>query len=257
MSNICLLVTVDIKGERLEDFLKCMEEDAKGTRAEGGCQRFDLLRSRDRSTQFVLYEVYESGAAIDHHKTTAHYKGWVDFKASGGVEKQAVEKFTTSTIPGGWALQPSAVAHSTALPASAVLVAVDVKEDRVDDFLLALEATVKGSRQRLLEPGCLRFDLLRSQETPTRFLLYQAFVDDDAAAFHRTTTHHKAWADFEASGGVVQQEVVRVQCADVPGDWAFQVSTSGLAVSPAAGEAITFVDAAESSPSLASITCCC
>jgi len=28
--------------------------------------------------------------AIGQHKTTAHYKGWADFKAAGGVEHQAV-----------------------------------------------------------------------------------------------------------------------------------------------------------------------
>ena len=33
--------------------------------------------------------------AIGQHKTTAHYKGWADFKAAGGVENQAVIKLET------------------------------------------------------------------------------------------------------------------------------------------------------------------
>ena len=34
--------------------------------------------------------------AIAQHKTTAHYKGWADFKAAGGVEKQEVMKLESA-----------------------------------------------------------------------------------------------------------------------------------------------------------------
>ena len=34
--------------------------------------------------------VLRNDEAIGQHKTTAHYKGWADFKAAGGVEHQAV-----------------------------------------------------------------------------------------------------------------------------------------------------------------------
>ena len=43
--------------------------------------------------------------AIAHHKTLAHYKGWADFKAAGGVESQTVMKLESASIA-PWALQP-------------------------------------------------------------------------------------------------------------------------------------------------------
>eukprot|EP00929_Paragymnodinium_shiwhaense_P094963 TRINITY_DN5587_c0_g1_i1.p1 TRINITY_DN5587_c0_g1~~TRINITY_DN5587_c0_g1_i1.p1 ORF type:complete len:323 (-),score=78.68 TRINITY_DN5587_c0_g1_i1:311-1255(-) len=222
--DLCLLVTVDIKEDRLQDFLAAMEQDARGSREEAACKRFDLLRNRDKPTQFVFYEVYDNGAAMPTHKETAHYKAWADFKASGGVENQAVAKCATTTIPGGWALQPCTKTASEVQPTSAVLVTVDVKEDRVDDFLKAMEADVTGSRDKGADPGCLRFDLLRNQDKPTQFVFYEAYVDDDAAAHHKTTAHYKAWADFKSTGGVDNQSVVKVECAAIEGGWAFQAN---------------------------------
>ena len=37
------------------------------------------------------------------------------------------------------------------------------------------------------EPGNLRFDVLRDPADPTRFLIYEVFVDETAAAAHKTT----------------------------------------------------------------------
>merc|ERR1712216_879341 len=90
---------------------------------------------------------------------------------------------------------------------SAVVVTVDIKPDRVDDFLKAMEMDVTESRIRNSDPGCLRFDLLRDRDDPNKFIFYEAYVDDDAAAFHKTTKHYKAWADFKGTGGVANQTV--------------------------------------------------
>lgn len=43
------------------------------------------------------------------------------------------------------------------------------------------------------EPGNVRFDVLRSTDDPTRFLLYEWYATDEAAAAHRETPHYKAW----------------------------------------------------------------
>ena len=84
-----------------------------------------------------------------------------------------------------------------------LLVYVEVKNDRVDDFLRAMAINAGGSR---LEEGCYRFDVLRDPENPCKFTFYEAYENEDAFKFHKTTTHFKAWADFKATGGVVFQE---------------------------------------------------
>jgi len=220
--NVCIFVIVDIKEDRVADFLMAMEQDAKGSRAEEGCQRFDLLKNKEKPNQYVFYEVYNDDAAVGVHKTTGHYKAWADFKASGGVENQAVAKCATTFIPGDWALQPSKPDPHEVQPAIAVIVTVDIKEEAVDAFLAAMETDVKGSRDKEADPGCLRFDLMRSQEKPNQFVFFESYVDDDALNFHKTTDHYKAWADFKAGGTVEKQEVMKLECATIGGGWAFQ-----------------------------------
>lgn len=61
-----------------------------------------------------------------------------------------------------------------------------------------IEATRRNHEGSLREPGCLRFDVLRQREDPTRFILYEAFESDAAAAAHKETPHYKAWRDAVA-----------------------------------------------------------
>lgn len=70
------------------------------------------------------------------------------------------------------------------------LVHVSVKPEAVDAFLEATRANHEGS---LAEPGNLRFDVLRSVDDPTRFILYEAYADEAAARAHKETAHYAAW----------------------------------------------------------------
>mmetsp|Transcript_43551 Transcript_43551/g.81837 ORF Transcript_43551/g.81837 Transcript_43551/m.81837 type:complete len:224 (+) Transcript_43551:58-729(+) len=222
MASSAVLVTVEIKEDRIEDFLKAMEDDVTNSRdktKDPGCLRFDLLHSREQANKFIFYEAYESDEAAAFHKTTDHYKSWADFKASGGVLSQTAQKVETASIPGGWAFQSEP--GGTEPTSSAVLVTVDIKSDRVEDFLKAMEDDVTKSRDKALDPGCLRFDLLRDRESPNKFIFYEAYTNDEQAAFHKTTSHYKSWADFKASGGVENQSVVKVDTSSIA-PWAFQ-----------------------------------
>jgi quinol monooxygenase YgiN len=52
----------------------------------------DVLRAQDNPNKFYFYEVYESPAAVDYHKTQDHYKAWADFKESGGTVSSVTKK---------------------------------------------------------------------------------------------------------------------------------------------------------------------
>lgn len=41
------------------------------------------------------------------------------------------------------------------------------------------------------EEGNLRFDVLQDPEVNSRFYIYEAYKDEDAVAFHKTTPHYK------------------------------------------------------------------
>ena len=66
------------------------------------------------------------------------------------------------------------------------LVHVHVKPEFVDAFLDATRANHEGS---VREPGNVRWDVLRSVEDPTRFVLYEWYIDEDAARAHKETAH--------------------------------------------------------------------
>mgnify|MGYP000349245278 CR=1 FL=1 len=74
-------------------------------------------------------------------------------------------------------------------------VMVSVKPEYVDDFI---KATITNHEASVQENGNMRFDILQSDDDPTRFLLYEAYVDATAAAAHKETAHYKAWRDAVA-----------------------------------------------------------
>lgn len=44
------------------------------TRAEPGCRRYDLFRDRGDTVVYHLFEAYDDFAAVEHHRSTEHYK---------------------------------------------------------------------------------------------------------------------------------------------------------------------------------------
>ncbi|RKY16950.1 MAG: hypothetical protein DRQ55_16900 [Planctomycetota bacterium] len=64
---------------------------------------------------------------------------------------------------------------------------VYIRPDKVDDFKELIRANHLGS---IAEPGCLRFDVAQSKDDPTEFLLWEVYVDEDAAGFHKTSPHY-------------------------------------------------------------------
>ncbi|SEB68194.1 Quinol monooxygenase YgiN [Paramicrobacterium humi] len=74
-----------------------------------------------------------------------------------------------------------------------VFVTMDVHPERVDEFLAGLLANAEATRS---EPGCLRFEIHRSVESPERFMLYEIYRDDDAFYHeHRGAPHYPAWRE--------------------------------------------------------------
>lgn len=70
----------------------------------------------------------------------------------------------------------------------AQMITLDVAPGRSAEFLDALGDNARGTRT---EPGFVRFDLLRSQETDNRYILYEVFRDEAALEAHRGTEHYK------------------------------------------------------------------
>jgi quinol monooxygenase YgiN len=57
----------------------------------------------------------------------------------------------------------------------------------------ASELLAEHIRLSRAEPGCLTFDVVRSQSDPTRFALFEVFRDRPAFDAHRARTQASAW----------------------------------------------------------------
>ncbi|ADN02233.1 antibiotic biosynthesis monooxygenase [Spirochaeta thermophila] len=57
------------------------------------------------------------------------------------------------------------------------------------------EVTRRNHRGSVQEPGVLRFDVLRSLDTPGKYVLYEVYTDEEATKAHKETEHYKEWKE--------------------------------------------------------------
>ena len=57
--------------------------------------------------------------------------------------------------------------------------------------------------------GCLRFDVLRDKAKANKFVFYEVYADEAAAATHQKKPHFKLCSDFKAFAGELSQVVVK------------------------------------------------
>ena len=75
------------------------------------------------------------------------------------------------------------------------LVHVFVKHEFIEAFI---EATRTNHEISIKEPGNLRFDILQDAQIPSKFILYEAYVSEQAVAAHKETPHYATWRDTVA-----------------------------------------------------------
>jgi len=76
-----------------------------------------------------------------------------------------------------------------------VHVFVHVKPECAEAFMTA---TIENAQNSLKEPGVARFDVLRQQDDPARFVLVEVYRTPGDAGLHKETTHYKKWRDTVA-----------------------------------------------------------
>lgn len=76
------------------------------------------------------------------------------------------------------------------------LVHVQVKPEFIASFI---DATRENHERSVKEPGNFRFDILQDPADPGKFILYEAYVSEAAAAAHKETAHYAKWRDTVAS----------------------------------------------------------
>jgi autoinducer 2-degrading protein len=67
-------VELDIVPAEYEKFKNAILENAAASVKEPGCRQFDVLFEDSDPHHVFLYEVYDDEAALEAHRTTAHFK---------------------------------------------------------------------------------------------------------------------------------------------------------------------------------------
>ena len=73
-----------------------------------------------------------------------------------------------------------------------VHVFVHVKPESAEAFVAA---TMENARNSVCEPGVVRFDVIRQEDDPTRFVLVEIYRTAEDPARHKATAHYAAWRD--------------------------------------------------------------
>ena len=90
------------------------------------------------------------------------------------------------------------------------IVHVWVKEEHIEAFKAACRENAAASRREPLVAG---FDVLREKDDPARFILIEAFRDENGPAAHKETAHYKKWRETVAP--MMREDRRAVACVDV------------------------------------------
>lgn len=77
-----------------------------------------------------------------------------------------------------------------------VHVDIHVKPEFLDAFVAA---SLENARSSIQEPGIARFDFIRREDDPTRFMLIEVYRTPADADLHKQTAHYQKWRDTVAA----------------------------------------------------------
>ena len=67
MSRLMIVVEFQVKAEHTASFVAMMKEHAGLSRAEDGCQQFDVIQAEDDPNHVLFIEAWRDQAALDLH----------------------------------------------------------------------------------------------------------------------------------------------------------------------------------------------
>ena len=75
--SFVLAVTIRVKPENVDAFMKGVLENAGSARKEPGCRQFEVLVDPQDRTRVMLFEVYDDEKAFEAHQQTPHFKKYL------------------------------------------------------------------------------------------------------------------------------------------------------------------------------------
>jgi (4S)-4-hydroxy-5-phosphonooxypentane-2,3-dione isomerase len=90
-----LVVTIHIKPEHREEFIKAMLDNARASvQNEPDCLLFDVVQDETDPNFIYLYEVYWDAKAFEYHTQTPHFIHFFDITKDWTIEPIVIGKGT-------------------------------------------------------------------------------------------------------------------------------------------------------------------
>lgn len=174
------VVNLDIKPADRDNFVAAVKENGAAAVKEPGCHEFNIAASQKDPNHIVLFEVWDSAAALDAHRASDHFK---QFAAN---TKDMVAKRDLKTM---WS-----VALNGSSPAQAGLfinaVNLDIVPAKFDAFMAAAKVNGAGTPK---DPGAHEFNIVVSQKDPHHVMFFEVYDNAAALDAHRATDHFKTY----------------------------------------------------------------
>lgn len=71
-----VVVTLEANPDRVEELIAALEQNAKHSRTEVSCLKWEWSRHVSEPNQFAIYELYTDAEAFAAHKASAHFAEW-------------------------------------------------------------------------------------------------------------------------------------------------------------------------------------
>jgi len=75
--SFVLVVSIRIKPENVERWMKMALENAREARKEPGCRQFEVLVDPKDKAKVMLFEIYDDEKAFEAHQQTPHFKKYL------------------------------------------------------------------------------------------------------------------------------------------------------------------------------------
>ena len=75
--SFVLVVSIKIKPENVERWMRMALENAREARKEPGCRQFEVLVDPKDRTKVLLFEIYDDEKAFEAHQATPHFKKYL------------------------------------------------------------------------------------------------------------------------------------------------------------------------------------
>lgn len=191
------VVDVDVVPGEEQAFLEASLANARESTREPLNNRFDILQSQKDDQKFTLVEIYRNAQGPTDHKATPHYATWRDTVADMMATPRSATQWDTIFPGTASGYDPVALILERDNPTyfDITHVFVDVVPGSEEAFI---DASLANAKESLREAACMRFDIMRNVDDPTKFMLVEAYRSIEGAREHKTTAHYEIWRDTVA-----------------------------------------------------------